>query len=271
MKPFAFFRNLKMRSKLLLLLFVVFCGWYCYFNYYPLPKINSTQLGPNAAVQMEIIKVVLASGDKYTCRVEGGLFKDLHLVHVFGNTYYSCYGIPFTHTIYRNHDTDFDEQFILTTIQNRVVGIDVNLNKIEQLSRQKPELFKTVPVEEYQNLHFLSRFKTLDEIKITPLPSVSDWNSIADASPRYLTLQINSCGWDSRLPEYDFSLLKNCTSLNIDGAIITRQQYLEILNNPRLDNLKLNVRFVEPKDKTNEEQGKGCDKFGVAKIDKISN
>ena len=41
-------------------------------------------------------------------------------------------------SLFEENDTDFDEQFILTTIQNRVVGIDVNLNKIEQLSRQKP-------------------------------------------------------------------------------------------------------------------------------------
>lgn len=203
---------------------------------------------------MDIIKVVLASGGKYTCKVRGGvgLFKDQHLVHVWGNTYYSCYGIPFIHTIYRNHDTDFDEQFILATVQSRVDGIDFNLNKIEQLYKQKPQLFKTVSVEEYRNLHFLAYFKTLDDIRITPFPSNSNWNPIVDASPRRLALQSERCDWRA-LPKYDFSLLKNCTSLTIEGACITREQYLEILHNAKLRHLELEVDFVETQDSQNVE------------------
>ena len=250
----ASFRRFLTKKKIFLFLFLFLALLYCYYNFYPLPKINHAQYGPNTKVQMEIIKVILASGGKYTCKVRGwvGLFKDQHLVHVCSNTYYSCYGIPFMHTIYRNHDTDFDEQFILATVQSRVDGIDFNLNKIEQLYKQKPQLFKTVTIDEYRNLHFLAYFKTLDHIRITPFPSISNWKPIADASPRRLALQSEQCDWRI-LPKYDFSLLKNCTSLTIEGANITREQYLEILHNAKLRHLELNIDFVEPKGDQNAE------------------
>ena len=109
-KSVIIFKRCKIKMKVLFIFLFLSC-WYCYYNYYPLPQINHDLCGPGAEIQMEIIKVVLASGGKYTCRVRGGLFKDLHLVRVYGNTYYSCYGIPFMHTIYRNHNTDFDERF----------------------------------------------------------------------------------------------------------------------------------------------------------------
>jgi hypothetical protein len=140
----------------------------------------------------------------------------------------------------------------LATVQSRVDGIDFNLNKIEQLYKQKPQLFKTVSVEEYRNLHFLAYFKTLDDIRITPFPSNSNWIPIADASPRRLALQSERCDWSS-LPKYDFSSLKNCTSLTIQGAYITREQYLEILHNAKLRRLELDVDFVEIQDSQNDE------------------